>query len=80
MQMAHSGSRHSLSKLLSQNKRRVTRGQRAAHHDPPGHGQAEHMEHSLLKLLDQFNSGKLRAFDSAYSLDQMESIRDQQVR
>jgi hypothetical protein len=36
------------------------------------------MEQSLLKLLNEFNSGELRAFDSAYSLEQMESVRDQQ--
>ena len=36
------------------------------------------MEHSLLKLLNEFNSGQLRAFDSAYSLDEMESVRDKQ--
>ena len=36
------------------------------------------MEASLLKLLNEFNSGQLRAFDSAYSLDEMESVRDKQ--
>jgi hypothetical protein len=36
------------------------------------------MEQSLLKLLNEFNSGELRGFDSAYSLEQMESVRDQQ--
>ena len=32
------------------------------------------MEASLLKLLNEFNSGQLRAFDSAYSLEEMESV------
>ena len=36
------------------------------------------MEHSLLKLLNEFNSGQLRAFDSAYSLEEMGKVRDQQ--
>ena len=36
------------------------------------------MEASLLKLLNDFNSGQLRAFDSAYSLEEMESVRDKQ--
>ena len=36
------------------------------------------MEASLLKLLNEFNSGQLRAFDSAYSLEEMESVRDKQ--
>lgn len=36
------------------------------------------MEQSLLKLLKEFNTGELRGFDSAYSLEQMESVRDQQ--
>ena len=36
------------------------------------------MEHSLLKLLNEFNSGQLRAFDSAYSLEEMESVRNKQ--
>lgn len=75
--LTHSGSRHSLSKLVSQNKRRVAREQQATPADS-AHGEVQHMEHDLLQLLDQFNSGKLRAFDTDYSLDQMESIRDQQ--
>ena len=36
------------------------------------------MEASLLKLLNEFNSGQLRAFDSAYSLEEMESVRNKQ--
>ena len=36
------------------------------------------MEQSLLKLLKDFNTGDLKGFDSAYSLEQMESVRDQQ--
>jgi len=75
--LTHSGSRHSLSKLVSQNKRRVAREQQATPAES-SHGEVQHMEHDLLQLLDQFNSGKLRAFDTDYSLDQMESIRDQQ--
>ena len=44
----------------------------------PAHGEVQKMEHSLLKLLNEFNSGQLRAFDSVYSLEQMESVRNQQ--
>ena len=36
------------------------------------------MEKGLLKLLDDFNSGKLRAFGQGCSMEQMERIRDQQ--
>ena len=44
----------------------------------PAHGEVQRMEQSLLKLLQEFNSGELRGFDSAHSLDEMESVRDQQ--
>ena len=44
----------------------------------PAHGEVQKMEASLLKLLNDFNSGQLRAFDSAYSLEEMESVRDKQ--
>lgn len=36
------------------------------------------METVLLKLLDDFNSGKLRAFGQGCSMEQMSAIRDQQ--
>jgi len=36
------------------------------------------MEKGLLKLLDDFNSGRLRAFGQGCSMEQMETIRDQQ--
>jgi len=80
--LPHSGSRHSLaSKVLSnhqatKDKRKEARRQKSA--QLPAHGEVQKMEHSLLKLLNEFNSGQLRAFDSAYSLEQMESVRDQQ--
>lgn len=40
--------------------------------------EVQHMEEGLLKLLDDFNSGKLRAFGQGCSMEQMEAIRDQQ--
>jgi len=73
----HSGSRHSLSKVMThQQRKKEQRRQRSA--QLPAHGEVQKMEQSLLKLLKEFNSGELRGFDSAYSLDQMESVRDQQ--
>jgi hypothetical protein len=36
------------------------------------------MEKGLLKLLEDFNSGKLRAFGQGCSMEQMQQIRDQQ--
>jgi len=73
----HSGSRHSLSKVMTQqHRKKEQRRQRSA--QLPAHGEVQKMEQSLLKLLKEFNSGELRGFDSAYSLDQMESVRDQQ--
>lgn len=38
----------------------------------------KHMEKTLLKLLDDFHTGKLSAFSSGCSMEQMISIRDQQ--
>ena len=40
--------------------------------------EVQQMETVLLKLLDDFNSGKLRAFGQGCSMEQMSSIRDQQ--
>lgn len=40
--------------------------------------EVQQMETVLLKLLDDFNSGKLRAFGQSCSMEQMSSIRDQQ--
>ena len=40
--------------------------------------EVQQMETVLLKLLDDFNSGKLRAFGQGCSMEQMEGIRDQQ--
>lgn len=77
--LPHSGSRHSLasrSHQATKDKRKEARRQKSA--QLPAHGEVQKMEHSLLKLLNEFNSGQLRAFDSAYSLEQMESVRDQQ--
>jgi len=77
--LPHSGSRHSLASRTHQatkDKRKEARRQKSA--QLPAHGEVQKMEHSLLKLLNEFNSGQLRAFDSAYSLEQMESVRDQQ--
>lgn len=39
-----------------------------------------HMEQALLGLLADFHSGKLRAFGSGSTMDQMKSIREQQER
>ncbi|XP_033172586.1 phosphatidylinositol 3,4,5-trisphosphate 3-phosphatase cnrN isoform X2 [Drosophila mauritiana] len=38
----------------------------------------KHMERALLGLLDDFHSGKLRAFGSGCTMDQMTKIREQQ--
>lgn len=38
------------------------------------------MERALLGLLDDFHSGKLRAFGSGCTMDQMTSIREQQEK
>ncbi len=40
--------------------------------------EVQHMEKGLLKLLEDFNSGKLRAFGQGCSMEQMQQIRDQQ--
>lgn len=80
--LPHSGSRHSLASRglsghhPSKDKRKEARRQKSA--QLPAHGEVQKMESSLLKLMNEFNSGQLRAFDSAYSLEQMESVRDQQ--
>lgn len=73
----HSGSRHSLSKVFTQQQRKKEQ-RRQKSSQLPAHGEVQRMEQSLLKLLQEFNSGELRGFDSAYSLDEMESVRDQQ--
>ena len=39
-----------------------------------------HMERSLLGLLADFHSGKLRAFGSGCTMDQMTNIREQQEK
>ena len=59
-----------------QQKRKEARKAKSA--QLPAHGEVQKMEASLLKLLNDFNSGQLRAFDSAYSLEEMESVRDKQ--
>jgi len=75
--LPHSGSRHSLaSKGARDERRKGRRQQRSA--QLPAHGEVQKLEQSLLKLLSDFNSGQLKAFDSLYSLEQMESVRDQQ--
>jgi len=75
--MAHSGSRHSLSKVFAeQKKRKEERRQRSA--QLPAHGEVQKLEQSLLKLLHEFDTGENPEFDSTYSLQQMESVRDQQ--
>ena len=66
-------SRHNHSQPAS--RARQVRRQKAA--QLPAHGEVQRMEHSLLKLLDQFNCGQLRAFDTTM-LVQMETVRDQQ--
>lgn len=75
--LAHSGSRHSLSKVFAeQKKRKEERRQRSA--QLPAHGEVQKLEQSLLKLLHEFDTGENPEFDSTYSLQQMESVRDQQ--
>ena len=87
LSIPHSGSRHSLaSRSLTtlttsqekkeREKRKEARKAKSA--QLPAHGEVQKMEASLLKLLNDFNSGQLRAFDSAYSLEEMESVRDKQ--
>jgi len=88
LSLPHSGSRHSLasrSVMVSQEKKeekkereRRKEARKAKSAQLPAHGEVQKMEHSLLKLLNEFNSGQLRAFDSVYSLEQMESVRNQQ--
>ena len=84
LSLPHSGSRHSLasrSMTLSQEKKEREKrkeARKAKSAQLPAHGEVQKMEHSLLKLLNEFNSGQLRAFDSAYSLEEMESVRDKQ--
>uniref|UniRef100_A0A0K8TQ10 Hipothetical protein n=1 Tax=Tabanus bromius TaxID=304241 RepID=A0A0K8TQ10_TABBR len=38
----------------------------------------KHMERALLGLLDDFHSGKLKAFGSGFTMEQMTNIREQQ--
>merc|ERR1712126_230037 len=84
LSLPHSGSRHSLASrnisISQEKKEREKRkeARKAKSAQLPAHGEVQKMEHSLLKLLNEFNSGQLRAFESAYSLEQMESVRDQQ--
>ena len=78
------GSRHSLASrsltVTQEKKEREKRkeARKAKSAQLPAHGEVQKMEASLLKLLNEFNSGQLRAFDSAYSLEEMESVRDKQ--
>eukprot|EP00088_Acartia_fossae_P038678 TRINITY_DN4011_c0_g1_i5.p1 TRINITY_DN4011_c0_g1~~TRINITY_DN4011_c0_g1_i5.p1 ORF type:complete len:310 (-),score=92.46 TRINITY_DN4011_c0_g1_i5:2-931(-) len=75
--LPNSGSRHSLSKVFAeQKKRKEERRQRSA--QLPAHGEVQKLEQSLLKLLHEFDTGENPDFDSTYSLQQMESVRDQQ--
>ena len=87
LSMPHSGSRLSLASrsiTVSQEKQekkereRRKEARKAKSAQLPAHGEVQKMEASLLKLLNDFNSGQLRAFDSAYSLEEMESVRDKQ--
>ncbi|KAG6452270.1 uncharacterized protein LOC115453793 [Manduca sexta] len=45
---------------------------------PKGTPDVKHMEKALLELLDDFHTGKLSAFGSGCSMEQMINIRDQQ--
>jgi len=73
--LPHSESRHSLQGKHHAPKARQVRRQKSA--QLPAHGEVQRMEQSLLRLLHQFNSGQLRAFDGSM-LVQMEQVRDQQ--
>ena len=75
--LPHSESRHSLQlgKHHAPKTSRQVRRQKSA--QLPAHGEVQRMEQSLLRLLHQFNSGQLRAFDGSM-LVQMEQVRDQQ--
>jgi len=77
IRLVNSGSRHSLSKVFAeQKKRKEERRQRSA--QLPAHGEVQKLEQDLIKLLHEFNTGMDSDFDSTYSLQQMESVRDQQ--
>ena len=73
--LPHSESRQSLQGRQVAAKSRQVRRQKSA--QLPAHGEVQRMEQSLLRLLHQFNSGQLRAFDRSM-LVQMEQVRDQQ--
>lgn len=73
--LPHSESRQSLQGKQVAAKSRQVRRQKSA--QLPAHGEVQRMEQSLLRLLHQFNSGQLRAFDRSM-LVQMEQVRDQQ--
>lgn len=71
--------------VSSKSKKSVTSPSRAAVQRPcqthsfhTDAAEVQQMETVLLELLDDFNSGKLRAFGQGCSMEQMSSIRDQQ--
>ncbi|XP_013144560.1 PREDICTED: coiled-coil domain-containing protein 28A [Papilio polytes] len=72
------------SKLSYVNERRLHRDYvRSNYNNKPKHIPKEtpdvkHMEKALLELLDDFHTGKLSAFGSGCSMEQMINIRDQQ--
>lgn len=49
-------------------------------HIPKEAPDVKHMEKALLELLDDFHTGKLSAFGSGCSMEQMINVRDQQER
>ena len=76
MEQERKGLPHSDSKPSLAGRHKESRGRKSKQRQAqlPAHGEVQRMEHSLLKLLDQFNSGQLRAFDRTM-LVQMEEVR-----
>ncbi|XP_046970094.1 coiled-coil domain-containing protein 28A [Vanessa cardui] len=65
------------------NERRLHRDYQRTNNNRPKHMPKEtpdvkHMEKALLELLDDFHTGKLSAFGTGCSMEQMINIRDQQ--
>ncbi|CAG9110202.1 unnamed protein product [Plutella xylostella] len=77
---------HESSKVSYINERRLHREVMRSNNNtkpkniPKDAPDVKHMEKSLLELLDDFHTGKLSAFGSGCSMEQMINIRDQQER
>ncbi|CAH0558291.1 unnamed protein product [Brassicogethes aeneus] len=77
-------------KIVKEVQKNVTARPRNVHTDPSASVKhhsflsqvpdVRHMERALLGLLDDFHSGKLRAFGSGCTMEQMTNIREQQEK